>query len=69
MSIKIAEPSAQDEIRDTKPLKSKKIMMSALVAAVAAMLLWQVAPSLTNWQQSEMSVSLARVRLAIAQRL
>lgn len=63
MSIKIAEPSAQDEIRDTKPLKSKKIMMSALVAAVAAMLLWQVAPSLTNWQQSEMSVSLARVRL------
>ncbi|WP_231916637.1 efflux RND transporter periplasmic adaptor subunit [Rheinheimera sp. SA_1] len=63
MSIKIAEPSAQDEIRNTKPLKSKKIIMLAMIVAVAALLLWQVTPLLSNWQQSDMSVSMARVRL------
>jgi HlyD family secretion protein len=63
MSIKIAEPSAQDEIRDTKKVTSKKIIVLATSVVVIAMLLWQVTPLLSNWQQSEMSVSLSRVRL------
>ncbi|WP_240652783.1 efflux RND transporter periplasmic adaptor subunit [Rheinheimera riviphila] len=63
MTIKIAEPSAQDEIRDTKPLKSKKIIMLAMIVAAAALLLWQVTPLLSNWQQSDMSVAMSRVRL------
>ncbi|RVU37355.1 HlyD family efflux transporter periplasmic adaptor subunit [Rheinheimera riviphila] len=63
VTIKIAEPSAQDEIRDTKPLKSKKIIMLAMIVAAAALLLWQVTPLLSNWQQSDMSVAMSRVRL------
>ncbi|MBU2180706.1 MAG: efflux transporter periplasmic adaptor subunit, partial [Gammaproteobacteria bacterium] len=63
MSIKIAEPSAQDEVRNTAPLKSKKIIIITLMAAIGAVGLWQLVPAMSRWQQSEMSVSLSRVRL------
>jgi HlyD family secretion protein len=63
VSIKIAEPSAQDEVRNTAPLKSKKIIIITLMAAIGAVGLWQLVPAMSRWQQSEMSVSLSRVRL------
>ncbi len=63
MTIKIDEPSAQDEIRDTAPQKSKKLMMIVSVLAVVVLLLWQLLPAMSRWQQSDMSVSLSRVRL------
>ncbi|MBU2427111.1 MAG: efflux RND transporter periplasmic adaptor subunit [Gammaproteobacteria bacterium] len=61
--MKIAEPSAQDEVRNTAPLKSKKIIIITLMAAIGAVGLWQLVPAMSRWQQSEMSVSLSRVRL------
>jgi len=63
VTIKIAEPSAQDEIRDTKKLKSTKVMMLCCAVGLLAMLGWQLTPALSNWQQSEMSVSMSRLRL------
>jgi HlyD family secretion protein len=63
VTIKIAEPSAQDEIRNTKPLKSKKMLLMISGVALCVLLLWQLTPAMARWQQSDLSVSLARVRL------
>lgn len=63
MTSKIAEPSAQDEIRNTKPLKSKKILMIVSGLALCVLALWQFVPAMARWQQSDMSVAMSRVRL------
>ena len=63
MTIKIAEPSAQDEIRNTTPLKSKRMLIIVSGLALCVLILWQLTPAMARWQQSDMSVSLSRVRL------
>jgi HlyD family secretion protein len=63
MSVKIAEPSAQDEIRETKTGKPNRIFFLLIGCALMVILFWQLAPVLSRWQQSEMSVSLSRVRI------
>lgn len=60
--MKIAEPSAQDEIR---PQTNRRRLPFTL--AVAGLLLalasWQLWPHLSRWQSSDMSVSAARLRI------
>ena len=61
--MKIAEPSAQDEIRTVRTLPQKTMFIAGAAVLVLAMLVWQLGPAVKRWQQSELSVSVDRIRL------
>lgn len=61
--MKIAEPSAQDEIRVTRALPQKTMLIVGATALVLTLLVWQLGPAVKRWQQSELSVSVDRIRL------
>ena len=60
--MKIADTSSQDE-RLTPQKTNKKRWLAAAVSLFVVMLLWQIVPAAHSWSQSDMSVSLSRVRL------
>lgn len=60
--MKIADTSSQDE-RLTPQKTNKKRWLAAAVSLFVVMLLWQIVPAARSWSQSDMSVSLSRVRL------
>ena len=61
--MKIAEPSAQDEIRTVRTFPQKTMLIAGAAAVVLAVLIWQLGPAVKRWQQSELSVSVDRIRL------
>ena len=60
--MKIADTSSQDE-RLTPQKTNTKRWLAAAVSLFVVMLLWQIVPAARSWSQSDMSVSLSRVRL------
>ncbi len=61
--MKIAEPSAQDEIRTVRAFPQKTMLIVGAAALVLVVLVWQLGPAVKRWQQSELSVSVDRIRL------
>ncbi|WP_306520823.1 efflux RND transporter periplasmic adaptor subunit [Rheinheimera sp.] len=61
--MKISEPSAQDEIRVVRALPQKTMLIVGAAALVLVVLVWQLGPVVKRWQQSELSVSIDRIRL------
>jgi HlyD family secretion protein len=61
--MKIAEPSAQDEIRTVRAFPRKTMLIVGAAALVLVVLVWQLGPAVQRWQQSELSVSVDRIRL------
>ena len=60
--MKIADTSSQDE-RLAPKKTTKKIWVAGSVSLLLVLLLWQIIPAARSWSQSDMSVSLSRVRL------
>ena len=60
--MKIADTSSQDERLPSKK-SSKKFWVVSAVSLIVVVLLWQIVPAARSWSQSDMSVSLSRVRL------
>ena len=61
--MKIAEPIGQDEVRPKHHFSRKRLLLGSSTVLLLALLIWQVLPAVNRWQQSDLSVSLARVRL------
>lgn len=61
--MKIAEPVGQDEVRPKHHLSRNRLLLGSSTLILLALLIWQLLPAVHRWQQSELSVSLARVRL------
>lgn len=62
--MKIADTSSQDE-RLAPKKTNKKIWVAGSTSLLLVLLLWQIIPAARSWSQSDMSVSLSRVRLDI----
>lgn len=60
--MKIADTSSQDE-RLAPKKTTKKIWVAGSTSLLLVLLLWQIIPAARSWSQSDMSVSLSRVRL------
>jgi len=60
--MKIADTSSQDE-RLAPKKTTKKIWIAGSTSLLLVLLLWQIIPAARSWSQSDMSVSLSRVRL------
>ncbi|MDF3126804.1 HlyD family efflux transporter periplasmic adaptor subunit [Rheinheimera sp. 1928-s] len=60
--MKIADTSSQDE-RLAPKKTTKKFWVAGSVSLLLVLLLWQIIPAARSWSQSDMSVSLSRVRL------
>lgn len=61
--MKIAEPSAQDEIRTVRAFPRKTMLTVGAAVLLLLVLIWQLGPAVQRWQQSELSVSVDRIRL------
>ena len=66
--MKIADTSAQDEVLASPKSTKKKLYAGVGAALVLALTVWQIAPALSSWSQSEISVPLARVRVDTVQK-
>ncbi len=66
--MKIADTSAQDEVLASPKSPKKKLYAGVGAALVLALTVWQIAPALSSWSQSEISVPLARVRVDTVQK-
>ncbi len=62
--MKIADTSSQDE-RLAPKKNNKKIWIAGSTSLLLVLLLWQIVPAARSWSQSDISVSLSRVRLDI----
>jgi HlyD family secretion protein len=62
--MKIADTSSQDE-RLAPKKTTKKFWIAGSTGLLLVLLLWQIIPAARSWSQSDMSVSLSRVRLDI----
>jgi HlyD family secretion protein len=61
--MKISDTSGQDVVITPTKSKKKLVLLSAMTATVA-LLSFYVAPSISNWSDSDASISMQRVRLA-----
>ncbi|WP_419570606.1 efflux RND transporter periplasmic adaptor subunit [Rheinheimera sp.] len=60
--MKIADTSSQDEVLQAKP-KPKKLLYGAGTGLALMLAIWTLAPAVQSWSQSDLSVSMSRVRI------
>ncbi|MFC4655057.1 efflux RND transporter periplasmic adaptor subunit [Rheinheimera marina] len=60
--MKIADTSSQDEVLQAKP-KPKKLIYGAGAGLALMLAIWTLAPAVQSWSQSDLSVSMSRVRI------
>ena len=60
--MKIADTSSQDEVLQAKP-KPKKLLYGAGAGLALMLAIWTLAPAVQSWSQSDLSVSMSRVRI------
>lgn len=62
--MKIKDTSDQDIKITTKNKNPKRFMYAAGIVMISAALIWQIAPSASNWSQADKTISRDRIRVA-----